>query len=77
MGQGMAATDTRAAGNGRAVASMHGMATGTLADVPPPRWKAGAAVAVVMASAGYPETSSKGVAMVIMPFSRTARVSTA
>ena len=36
-------------------------ATGTLADVPPPRLVAdGAAVAVVMASAGYPESSSTG-----------------
>ena len=39
---------------------LHAAATGTLADVEPPRWKDGAAVAVVMASAGYPETSSKG-----------------
>jgi phosphoribosylamine--glycine ligase len=37
-----------------------GAATGTLADVPPPAWKPGAAVGVVMASAGYPETSSSG-----------------
>lgn len=37
-----------------------GAATGTLASVEPPRWKDGAAVAVVMASAGYPESSSKG-----------------
>jgi phosphoribosylamine--glycine ligase len=37
-----------------------GAATGTLGDVPPPRWKPGAAVAVVMASGGYPETSSSG-----------------
>jgi phosphoribosylamine--glycine ligase len=37
-----------------------GAATGTLSDVPPPTWKPGAAVAVVMASAGYPESSSKG-----------------
>ncbi|WP_341927040.1 phosphoribosylamine--glycine ligase [Nocardioides psychrotolerans] len=37
-----------------------GAATGTLADVAFPQWKAGAAVAVVMASAGYPETSSSG-----------------
>ena len=37
-----------------------GAATGTLADVAFPRWKPGAAVAVVMASAGYPETSSSG-----------------
>jgi phosphoribosylamine--glycine ligase len=37
-----------------------GAATGTLADVPPPTWKPGAAVAVVMASAGYPASSSAG-----------------
>ena len=37
-----------------------GAATGTLADVSPPTWKSGAAVTVVMASKGYPETSSKG-----------------
>jgi phosphoribosylamine--glycine ligase len=35
-------------------------AEGTLREVDPPRWKDGAAVAVVMASAGYPESSSKG-----------------
>jgi phosphoribosylamine---glycine ligase len=39
---------------------LYGAATGSLADVPPPRWKAGAAVAVVMASKGYPESSSPG-----------------
>jgi phosphoribosylamine--glycine ligase len=37
-----------------------GAATGTLADVPRPAWKPGAAVTVVMASKGYPESSSKG-----------------
>ncbi|ABL83839.1 MULTISPECIES: phosphoribosylamine--glycine ligase [unclassified Nocardioides] len=37
-----------------------GAATGTLASVPAPVWKDGAAVAVVLASAGYPETSSSG-----------------
>jgi len=37
-----------------------GAATGTLAEVPPPAWKAGAAVTVVMASKGYPESSSAG-----------------
>ena len=37
-----------------------GAATGTLASVPPPVWRDGAAVAVVMASAGYPESASKG-----------------
>ena len=37
-----------------------GAATGTLADVAPPRWKDGAAVAVVLASRGYPESSSAG-----------------
>jgi phosphoribosylamine--glycine ligase len=35
-------------------------ADGTLAQVDPPRWKPGAAVTVVMASAGYPESSSRG-----------------
>jgi phosphoribosylamine--glycine ligase len=35
-------------------------AVGRLHEVEPPRWKPGAAVAVVMASAGYPEGSSKG-----------------
>jgi phosphoribosylamine--glycine ligase len=39
---------------------LKGAADGTLDQVDPPRWKSGAAVAVVMASAGYPETSSKG-----------------
>jgi phosphoribosylamine---glycine ligase len=37
-----------------------GAATGTLAEVPPPVWRPGAAVAVVMASKGYPESSSTG-----------------
>jgi phosphoribosylamine--glycine ligase len=35
-------------------------ADGTLHEVAPPRWKPGAAVAVVMASAGYPESSHSG-----------------
>jgi len=39
---------------------LHAAATGTLADLPPPAWRSGAAVAVVMAGAGYPETSSSG-----------------
>jgi phosphoribosylamine--glycine ligase len=39
---------------------LYAAATGTLADVPAPRWKPGAAVAVVMASGGYPESSSSG-----------------
>jgi phosphoribosylamine--glycine ligase len=37
-----------------------GAATGTLVDVARPVWRRGAAVAVVMASKGYPESSSKG-----------------
>jgi len=37
-----------------------GSAHGTLADVPPPAWSSDAAVAVVMASRGYPESSSSG-----------------
>ncbi|HEU4810538.1 MAG TPA: phosphoribosylamine--glycine ligase [Nocardioides sp.] len=39
---------------------LYGAATGTLAEVPPPAWKSGAAVAVVLASKGYPESSSSG-----------------
>jgi phosphoribosylamine---glycine ligase len=35
-------------------------ATGTLAEHPPLQWHDGAAVTVVIASAGYPETSTKG-----------------
>jgi phosphoribosylamine--glycine ligase len=35
-------------------------ATGTLAEHPPLQWRDGAAVTVVIASAGYPETSTKG-----------------
>ena len=41
-------------------ALLHAAAEGRLHEVDPPRWKPGAAVAVVMASAGYPESSSKG-----------------
>ncbi|OLE22625.1 MAG: phosphoribosylamine--glycine ligase [Catenulispora sp. 13_1_20CM_3_70_7] len=33
---------------------LYGAATGTLADVPAPRWRDGAAVTVVLAAAGYP-----------------------
>ena len=39
---------------------LYAAATGTLADVPPPAWREGAAVGVVMASAGYPASASKG-----------------
>jgi len=39
---------------------LYGAATGTLAQVPAPVWKDGAAVAVVVASKGYPESSSSG-----------------
>ena len=40
---------------------LYGAATGSLADVPAPAWrKPASAVAVVMASKGYPESSSKG-----------------
>ena len=41
-------------------ALLMGAATGTLHDVPAPVFRDGAAVGVVMASAGYPESSSKG-----------------
>ena len=39
---------------------LHAAAEGRLADVEPPRFADGAAVSVVLASAGYPESSSKG-----------------
>jgi phosphoribosylamine--glycine ligase len=35
-------------------------ADGRLAEVEPPRWRAGAAVAVVLAAAGYPESPRRG-----------------
>ncbi|MCW2797559.1 phosphoribosylamine--glycine ligase [Nocardioides sp.] len=41
-------------------ALLQGAATGTLHEVPSPVWRPGAAVAVVLASKGYPETSSSG-----------------
>ena len=39
---------------------LYAAATGGLAELPPLEWRPGAAVAVVMASAGYPESSSRG-----------------
>ncbi|GAA2634255.1 phosphoribosylamine--glycine ligase [Dactylosporangium fulvum] len=39
---------------------LHAAAIGRLAEDPPLAWRSGAAVCVVMASAGYPESSSKG-----------------
>lgn len=39
---------------------LHAAALGRLADVSPPRFRDGAAVTVVLASAGYPESSTKG-----------------
>jgi phosphoribosylamine--glycine ligase len=39
---------------------LHAAATGTLAEHPPPQWRSGAAVAVVLASAGYPEAARTG-----------------
>ena len=39
---------------------LHAAATGTLAAHPPLRWRAGAGVAVVVASAGYPEAARTG-----------------
>jgi phosphoribosylamine--glycine ligase len=38
---------------------LYASATGTLAQEPPPRWRQGAAVTVVIASAGYPTNSTK------------------
>ncbi|PRY37767.1 phosphoribosylamine--glycine ligase [Geodermatophilus tzadiensis] len=39
---------------------LHAAATGTLADHPPLRWRPGAAVTVVVAASGYPETPRTG-----------------
>lgn len=39
---------------------LYAAAHGSLSSVAPPRWRDGAAVSVVMASAGYPESSSSG-----------------
>ena len=39
---------------------LHAAATGTLADHPPLRWRAGAAVTVVVAAPGYPESPRTG-----------------
>ena len=39
---------------------LYAAATGSLAELGPLRWKPGAAVAVVMAAAGYPEGPRKG-----------------
>jgi phosphoribosylamine--glycine ligase len=39
---------------------LYAAATGTLAQEPPPRWRQGAAVTVVIASAGYPTNATKG-----------------
>src|SRR5699024_11038203 len=39
---------------------LHAAATGSLAAQPPPRWRAGAAVSVVLAAAGYPGTPQTG-----------------
>ena len=39
---------------------LYAAATGTLADVPAPRWRDGAAVTVVLAAAGYPGTPRGG-----------------
>jgi phosphoribosylamine--glycine ligase len=41
-------------------ALLHGAATGTLNEVGPPEWSTDAAVAVVMAADGYPESPRKG-----------------
>lgn len=39
---------------------LHASATGTLADAEPPRWKDGAAVAVVIAAENYPDAPASG-----------------
>src|SRR5215213_9280066 len=39
---------------------LHAAATGTLAEQPPLRWREGAAVTVVVAAEGYPESPHTG-----------------
>ena len=39
---------------------LHAAATGTLAAQPPLRWRAGSAVTVVLAAAGYPASPRSG-----------------
>jgi phosphoribosylamine---glycine ligase len=39
---------------------LHAVATGTLADQPPLRWRGGSAVTVVVAAAGYPDAPRSG-----------------
>jgi phosphoribosylamine--glycine ligase len=39
---------------------LHAAATGRLGEIEPPRWRAGAAVTVVMAAEGYPGSPRKG-----------------
>jgi phosphoribosylamine---glycine ligase len=39
---------------------LHAAATGRLAEVEPPRWRGGAAVSVVVAAEGYPDSPRKG-----------------
>jgi phosphoribosylamine---glycine ligase len=46
--------------DGDFAALMHGAATGTLHETPPPGWRAGASVGVVLASGGYPGTYRTG-----------------
>jgi phosphoribosylamine---glycine ligase len=44
---------------------LHACATGRLADHPPLRWRAGAAVTVVVAAEGYPATPARGDELVV------------
>ena len=46
---------------------LYAAATGTLDQIPPPRWREGASVAVVEAAQGYPGTPAKGGRITLPP----------
>jgi phosphoribosylamine--glycine ligase len=50
---------------------LYAVATGDLAVAPPPRWRPGAAVTVVLAAEGYPDSPAKGDKIKIGPSERT------
>jgi phosphoribosylamine--glycine ligase len=51
---------------------LHAAAAGGLAEVPPPAWRPGAAVVVVIAAEGYPEAPARGEKIKIISSERTS-----
>ena len=51
---------------------LHAAAAGGLAEVPPPTWRPGAAVVVVIAAEGYPEAPARGEKITIISSERAA-----